>query len=146
MDSAGFGDIVGIETGDDVGTRMLNPAIGRCRRTEIFCIHDQANARVALDQTLHHCALVRTVVDDDELEVLEILYKDALDRGIQKTQVVMNRHDDGDAGSGRLDGVHRTNAGGAVRHYATRGTIRQWGALSTGPGKVDRPLSSVNAI
>jgi hypothetical protein len=91
--------VIGVEPRQVGRARLADRRVER-RRDAVRRLPDEANAAVGGGKTREHghSAVLRSVVDDEEFEVGEILRPDARNSLRQPIRAVAHRHDDGDGG------------------------------------------------
>ena len=90
-------DVVGIENGDEVAGRPLDPGIDRAMRTTVLP-RPEGDLRMALAQSIDASgrAIGGSVVDDDDLMCRHRLGEHALQRLLDIAFMVVERNDHGD--------------------------------------------------
>lgn len=96
LESIGFGNVIGVHARDQRCLGAIEPAVGRgANAASRLAENDQPGVVVAGEQL--DAAVVRAVVDDDQLDVAQGLAENAVDRRAQIGRRVAARHDDADA-------------------------------------------------
>ena len=94
-------NVVGVETGDVASACFGEPAVERGGQSRLLVVREHAKARVA-DCREQPRRLVRgSVVDDDQLQVVDGLAQDALHGLAEEARVVVDGQKDGDERHGR---------------------------------------------
>ena len=88
-------DIVAVEPGDVASARMIERIVARRGYAAVGPLRDDPDARV-VERADHVQRMIgRSVVDDDELQVLIRLIEDAADRLADELRAVIDRQQDG---------------------------------------------------
>jgi hypothetical protein len=87
-------EVVGIHARDERAARCGHTLIQYRAQSAVRGMADEPNARIRTGELLEQpgAAIRRTVVDDQELEVLERLLLDAADRVFESRQAVVDAH------------------------------------------------------
>ena len=100
-ESFGQRNVVGVETGDEAPLCFGEPAVEREGQSRLLVIRDHAQARVAHSREQRRRLVRGSVIDDDQLEVVDGLAQDARHGLAEEARVVANGQQDGDERHGR---------------------------------------------
>ena len=96
LEPIGHRHVVGIESRDVAAARVIEPEVQRGGEALTFVVAKDDEARVLVAGEELRRAILRAVVDDDELELGERLPEDAADGRVEEALRVVRRENDRD--------------------------------------------------